>query len=118
MATYSISGTVTGAVQSEVNMTLSGAGSATTTTDVSGDYAFNGLENGTYVMTPGKSEYTFTPESREVTVAGVDRSGVDFLSSVSSCTIWSDVITTYNAYVMGEAIWSDVIKCYNEYAAP
>jgi inhibitor of cysteine peptidase len=118
VATYSISGTVIGAVQSDVNMTLSGAGSGTTTTDASGNYAFNGLENGTYVVTPGKSEYTFTPGSREVTVAGVDISGVDFVSSVSSCTIWSDVITTYNAYVIGEAIWSDVIECYNEYASP
>jgi len=118
VATYSISGTVIGAVQSDANMTLSGAGSGTTTTDASGNYAFNGLENGTYVVTPGKSEYTFTPGSREVTVAGVDISGVDFVSSVSSCTIWSDVITTYNAYVIGEAIWSDVIECYNEYASP
>jgi inhibitor of cysteine peptidase len=118
VATYSISGTVSGAVQSDVNMTLSGTGSATTTTDASGSYSFTGLSNGTYTVTPGKSEYTFTPESREVTVVGVDISGVDFVSSVSSCTIWSDVITTYNAYVMGEAIWLDVIECYNEYASP
>jgi len=116
--TYSISGTVSGAVQAGVTMTLSVAGSATTTTDASGNYAFNELENGTYTVMPSKEGYAFTPESREVVVSGEDVDRVDFVSSVSSCTIWSDVITTYDAYVTGEAIWSEVMECYNEYASP
>ncbi|MGC8762713.1 MAG: hypothetical protein ACP5VN_03625, partial [Acidobacteriota bacterium] len=44
--TYSISGTVSGATASGVTMTLSGAASATTTTDASGNYTFSGLANG------------------------------------------------------------------------
>jgi len=35
--------------------------------------------------------------------------------SASSCSVWSDVIVQYNAYVSGQAQWSMVISCYNLY---
>lgn len=34
------------------------------------------------------------------------------------CSIWADVILTYQVYVSGQAMWADVIDCYNQYASP
>jgi hypothetical protein len=71
---YSISGTVTligtKAPLSGVTMTLSGAATATTTTDSNGFYQFSVLANGTYTVTPSKSGYRFFLRSRNVTVNG------------------------------------------------
>ena len=49
-----------------VTMTLSGAGTGTTTTDASGNYTFTSLANGTYTITPSKTGYTFSLTSRTV----------------------------------------------------
>ncbi len=81
---YAISGTVSGAVASGVTMTLSGAGSATTTTASGGTYTFGGLANGTYTVTPSLSGYTFSPTSTSVTIAGANQTGVNFTSTASS----------------------------------
>ncbi|HPR63624.1 MAG TPA: pre-peptidase C-terminal domain-containing protein [Thermoanaerobaculia bacterium] len=82
--TYSISGTVSGAVASGVTITLSGAASNTTTTDTSGNYSFSGLSNGSYTVTPSRSGYTFSPTSRSVTISGANQTGQNFTSSVVS----------------------------------
>ena len=79
--TYTISGTVSGDVQSGITMTLSGDNSGVTTTDSNGDYRFTGLENSSYLVTPGKSGYTFSPASESVTVSDADETGVDFTAS-------------------------------------
>ena len=63
---WAISGTVTGAVQQGVTMTLSGTSSATTTTDGSGNYSFSDLSNGNYTVTPTLAGYTFSPTSKPV----------------------------------------------------
>jgi hypothetical protein len=60
-STYSISGTVSGAVLQGVNIALSGSASATTTTDDSGNYSFTGVPNGSYTVTPSKAGYTSNP---------------------------------------------------------
>jgi len=78
---YSISGTVSGAVQEGVTMALSGTASKTTTTDSDGFYSFTGLINGTYTVTPSKSGYTFEPTSRSVTISGGSVVGKDFVAS-------------------------------------
>jgi hypothetical protein len=79
--TYAISGTVTGAPA--VELTLSGTGSATTTTDAGGRYSFSGLANGTYVVTPSKDGFTFAPANRSVTVSGADVGGQDFAAAAT-----------------------------------
>ncbi len=73
-----ISGTVSGAVSEGVTVTLGGAHSATTTTDGTGHYAFAGLADGSYTVTPSLSGYTFSPASRSVSVSGADVAGQDF----------------------------------------
>src|SRR5205085_580664 len=57
---------------------LSGAVTASTTADNSGNYSFIGLGNGTYTVTPGKNGFTFTPLSQTTTIAGSDVSSFNF----------------------------------------
>ncbi len=78
--TYSISGTVSGAVASGVTMTLSGAGTGTTTTAADGSYTFSGRPNGSYTVTPSRTGYTFSPANSAVTVSGANVTGVNFTS--------------------------------------
>jgi len=85
--TYSISGTVSGAVASGVTMTLSGAGTGSTTTATDGTYTFSGLANGTYTVTPTKTGYTFSPTSTSVTIAGANQTGKNFTATA---------VTTYS----------------------
>jgi hypothetical protein len=77
---YTVSGQVTVANGSApvpgATMTLSGASTATTTTDANGNYTFSGLLNGTYTVTPsisatGVSSW-FLPSSQAVTVNGAN----------------------------------------------
>ena len=72
---YSISGKVTsykGPATSGVSITLSGAKSATTTTDASGNYGFFGLSNGTYTIKPSRTGFSFSPYSATKTVNGIN----------------------------------------------
>jgi hypothetical protein len=73
--TYTISGTVQG---SGATLSLSGPNAGTTTTDTQGKFAFAGLENGLYVVSPSATGYTFSPTSLAVTVASASVSGVNF----------------------------------------
>ena len=77
---YSISGIVSGDVQADVTVTLSGLVSKITTTDPSGYYSFSELPNGTYTITPSLAGCTFEPPSREVIISNSDVTGVDFVS--------------------------------------
>jgi hypothetical protein len=80
--TYSISGTVTGDVQSDVKITLSSGASGTAMTGSDGTYTFANLVDGTtYVLTPSRTGYTFTDKSKTVTLSGADAANVDFTSA-------------------------------------
>ena len=76
--TYSISGTVSGAVLSGVPMALSGTSTGSTTTDPSGNYSFTGLANGSYTVTPSKTGYTFTPANQAATVNNANVPSINF----------------------------------------
>jgi hypothetical protein len=76
--TYSISGTMSGAIVSGVTISLTGTSTGTATTDASGNYSFTGLSNGTYTVTPSKTGYSFTPANQSVTVSGTSVSGKNF----------------------------------------
>jgi hypothetical protein len=94
ISTFSVSGTVSGSSVAGVTVKLTGGSIATTTTNATGMFTFNGLLNGSYTVTPSKPGYTFAPTSRGVTVSNADISGVDFTSSpivIGSncpCSIW------------------------------
>ena len=80
---YSLSGTVTcaGTGVSGVAVNLTGAATKSTTTDSIGSYSFTGLANGSYTITPGKSNYTFTPVKHSVTVTGGNVGAKNFTAS-------------------------------------
>ena len=81
--TYTISGTISPpASGSGSTVALSGAASATTTADASGNYSFSGLSNGSYTVTPEKHRATFTPARQAVIVTKSDVSGVNFAIAV------------------------------------
>lgn len=65
---YTISGKVTvlgGGNLSGVTVALSGAGTATQTTDAQGNFAFTNLApGGTYTVTPALNNFAFNPQSR------------------------------------------------------
>lgn len=82
MSTFSIKGNV-GETPFIVNgapgvtVVLSGAASASTTTDGGGNYAFSGLSNGSYVVTPTQPPVV-APVSTPVVIFNANVSGINF----------------------------------------
>src|SRR5208283_1851883 len=89
ISTYSISGTITqnGAALSGANVSLSGTSSASTITDINGNYSFAHVANGSYTITPSFAGYTFSPPSSSQTVDNANISGVDFTTSGSTAVV-------------------------------
>jgi Phosphoesterase family/Putative Ig domain/Abnormal spindle-like microcephaly-assoc'd, ASPM-SPD-2-Hydin/Immunoglobulin domain len=82
---FGISGTISPATGgSGATLTLSGAASATTTADSSGNYSFSGLPNGTYTIVATHQGFTFTPSSQNATVNGANVTGVSFTDTAAS----------------------------------
>jgi hypothetical protein len=77
---FSISGTISGAVLSSVQVWISSGADTGTNSDATGAWAINGLANGTYTFSPSASGYTFIPASRTVTVSGADALLQDFVA--------------------------------------
>jgi len=78
---YTISGKVTdtgGSALADVNVSA-GDGHSATTNSV-GDYVISGLSAGSYVITPSKSAYAFSPVSRTVSLSALNNAtGVNFM---------------------------------------
>ncbi len=100
--TYSISGVVAGDLLSGVTITLSGAGSAMTTTDASGNYGFSGLVNGSYTVTPSLAGFTFSPISSIVVVSGASVIATNFVATVNSTTLLYD---DFNGSIVSAGNW-------------
>jgi len=85
-ATFSISGTITssGNPLAGVTVNLTGAASATTTTNASGVYTFTGRANGNYTVTPSLAGFTFTPVNRAVTINNANVTGQDFVGTAAA----------------------------------
>jgi len=88
-ATYLLTGTVTGEVIKDVLVTLSGTGSASTTTNASGEYNFIGLPNGTYSVAPSLSGYIFSPISTQATINGGNGVVSKFISNLAPPSTFS-----------------------------
>jgi len=100
---FSLSGKVTlnGAGLAGVTMTLSGATSATTSSDADGNYTFSGLANGSYTVTPARTGHTFTPPATKTKIRGVNLGGVNFLASAASIFSISGNVTANGAGLAG-----------------
>jgi hypothetical protein len=81
--TYSISGQVTynGSGLSGVRVALSGSASATRITDSNGNYSFSWIPDGSYLITPLKQYFTFTPNDVPVVVSGSNIAGQNFTAT-------------------------------------
>ena len=92
--THSISGNVVADNNGliGITMTLSGASSATTTTDNVGNYTFTGLDNGSYTITPSKTGFTFSPADNTQTLTGQDITGVNFIATATP-SAFAQVVT-------------------------
>jgi hypothetical protein len=78
--TWSISGTVSPSGSGTL-LTLSGTSTGTATADVSGNYSFTGLLNGSYTVTPSKTGYTFSPANQPVTISSANVTSVNFTAT-------------------------------------
>ena len=87
--TYFISGTISASGRgmlrglAGVPVTLGGAVTGSTITDVNGNYSFSGLSNGDYTITPALSGFVFTPVSSVQTVSDINIPGVDFTTTTN-----------------------------------
>jgi Carboxypeptidase regulatory-like domain len=86
--TYTISGVVINAASETaitgVSIYLSGSASATTTTNLKGEYSFSGLTGGDYSVTPNLARTTFSPSNRSITVTAASVGGADFVGVPAS----------------------------------
>jgi hypothetical protein len=85
--TYSISGRVRDGSDNPVpDVTVSAGTAGSATTDSSGAYAITGLAAGSYILSPAKPAWSFTPPTRTVSVppdvTGQDFTGVPVSSAV------------------------------------
>ena len=78
--TYTISGKVRGAIVQGVTIDLTGDVTASTSTDINGNYGFLGLLNGNYVVIPSypPTEYVFVPTHKNITLLNSSATNVDF----------------------------------------
>ena len=96
----SISGFISPATNSATTVTLSGATSATTTTDHTGKYIFSGLPAGSYTLTPSKAGLTFSPSMRLVTSSSANLTGVNFTAGPAGQRSGPIVINGQNGTVI------------------
>ena len=84
--TYTISGTVSGAVVSGVTITLTGENTGSTLTDSSGNYSFSSAVNGSYTLTPFKDRLHLNPSSVSVTVNGANLTVANMIATSTGGT--------------------------------
>ena len=89
--TYTISGTVKGDVTAGMVLALTrnGAAAGDTLTNASGAFQLEGLAVGSYVLTPSRTGYTFTPPSRTVTLSGTTTvvTGLEFTATIGKYAV-------------------------------
>jgi Carboxypeptidase regulatory-like domain len=103
---FTISGAISPAsAGSGASLTLSGPATANVTADTSGNYSFTGLVNGTYVVTPTHSGFSFSPTLQTVTLNGANATSINFAASQqaphSVALSWhasSSAVSGYNVY--------------------
>src|SRR5207244_6568544 len=99
--------------RSSATVNLGGAATASTTADSAGNYMFNAVANGSYVVMPAKAGFAFTPSSRNVTVSSASVSGIDFTAAPASITVSitspADGATVPNAFSISATASAGVV---------
>ncbi len=103
LVTYSIRGTVRIGETPLSGVTITGANQVVSTT-ASGEYTLSGLTGGNYTVTPSKTEYTFTPSSRNVLVTNADVNSQDFAATLITYSISGTI--TRNGQPVANAVVS------------
>ncbi len=86
--TWTVSGAITpSAAGSGATVALTGATNASTVADSSGNFTLTGLSNGSYILTPSKAGFYFSPTSQPVNVNGTNLSGVKFTGTAQTWSI-------------------------------
>jgi beta-glucanase (GH16 family) len=107
-STYAISGSISPvSLGAGSTITLTGAGSAVTTADGSGNFSFPSLGNGSYTVTPSSTKATFNPVNSDVTVNGGNVRGVSFAATATATagTIFYDDFTGATLTTTGANAW-------------
>lgn len=78
------------------------AGSASTTTNASGNYTISGLPAGSYTVTPSLANYSFSPQTLSVTIGSSGASGEDFSSTpaIPTPTSYTENLPSQSAPVL------------------
>jgi len=86
-STFTISGNIMGNGEEELTIYLNKGEDnfLSFKTNVNGNYIFNGLENGSYTLTPVSSEYVFNPPFYEFSLEEKDLTGFDFKAFAIFC---------------------------------
>jgi hypothetical protein len=103
---YSISGRVstsTGIAIPNVKVTCNGS-NTTVLTNSAGYYTFNYIPNGSWVVTPALSGYSFSPTSKTVTVNEANVSGQNFIGSMGY-TITGRISTSSGVAIANAAVY-------------
>jgi fibronectin type 3 domain-containing protein len=96
---------------SPATLTLSGAASRSTSTDASGKYSFTSLPNGSYIVAPSQSGYSFSPATSAVTINGASNTSVNFVASAVAAPVPHSVTLSWTPST------STNLKGYNVYRA-
>ena len=100
--TYLVKGTVRsgGLPLPGVLVALSGSALGSTVTDSAGGYSFELVKGGDYVLTPGKTNYTFAPVSTSINAVNADAQ-LDFTATLNKHSITGRVLKADGAPVAG-----------------
>jgi len=105
--TFAVSGNVAdtaGAPIAGVTISVSGAATASATTDAAGNYSAAGLINGGYIITPVKAGFTFAPPSRNVIVNGADVTAQNFAATAPKFAVSGKVVDAVGDPMAGVSI--------------
>jgi len=101
---HAIRGTIRGVASAGVEVDLTGASASTTTSAADGTFAFPGLLDSIYLVTPRLAGHGFAPGARQVTLSGADAAAVDFESSLATGALHAISGTVGGAVATGVTI--------------
>ena len=107
LKTYAISGRVTDSSNGSPlsGVTISSSPGPTTTTDNNGYYTLGGLQKATYVLTPNKSGYAFSPISRTLSLSS-NLTNMNF-QAAAIYSVKGRIIDEYGNPISGAMILTD-----------